>query len=1396
MQWLRDMVCVGLCWLSLFGGGSRAADFQHVQLQLPQHTVLSLLEDRQGYLWFGTGAGLASYDGYQLRSFFHQPGVANSLSHNLVLALAQDPDGSLWIATNNGISRYREGRGFQRYLHQEGLIETQISQRFHLLYFDPAGRLWAAGFAGLYLYDRIRDRFQQVQFPAPLQQLRVDQARWQGNELWVGGLFGLAKIVLPSTADEVVRAELLYSDHPVTDWMVGKQLHLAVSTLRNEYTAPALVTFDSITPTGRPQLRDIPVMLFLCEADGACWGYRGRNVFHFFPDGRVKEYAFTDSELFDSTLYRTSMGELLLTVGQSIYRYHAASDRFVAMSVEQTTVQSSKTRIFESSDQTVWVTTNVDGLFKWTPSLHKFQQLLPEAANGSLPDANVVRIAQEDHLSKSLWLASDNGQLFQAPLPLTLHDPITNWQTIRMPGKRINQIHTLYPLNATERLIGTTRGLLLMQQGQPTIALAPLHQQLPQSQPFDDFAEQPTQILDIKSDGHCLWLASTAGLGCADLTGQRLLHWYGPQQYSAFANNRLFRIYFAADGALWLSGTQGLIRFDPSTAQLQHFKHQAENANSLSHNWVHGVWQTATNEFWVVTREGGLNRLRYQEGAPPQWQRFGIAQGLPTEVLYGILGDAQGRLWISSNQGIFSVEPRTLRVRPYQREDGLQSLEFNFSVMHQGASGRFYFGGVAGANVFLPSQIQDNPVAPVVRLAGFKVNDQPQDLQSPASAPLQFAHDHNNMQFDVVALQYADPSRNQYAFQLQGVDQEWQQLGTNRQVRYTALPAGSYQLWVKAANPDGVWSQPTALLAFTINAHPLRSTTAYVVYLCSLLLLLYGYKRWRDRTEHRLQLKIQQGIAREAALNKNLRLQFEYTAHEMRTPLTRLRTHLQRLLQQPNAPTRESSLQIAAAAQQELQLLMERQLAVEELKLNYAGSAMHLDATTIVHAELARYQSYADEKNQQLSAQVQQVTALVVPGVLELICDNLLSNAIKYSPEGAAIRVSLSEQASWLVLTVQDNGPGIASHEQARVWLRHYRLSGQAGTAGNGDGLFLVKSCIDAAGGQVVLRSELGAGCCFEVRLPLGDPAKQQQPLLQRALEPTLLQPLAVANTIDTGRQPAQQRGLQGQETILLVEDHPGLLADLESLLAPHYQCLLASTAAKGLELATQRLPDLVISDVMMEQASSGFMLLEQLKSHSDTCHIPVLLLTALHDDQNRLTGMQYQADAYLAKPASEALILAHVESLLNHRWRISEFVRKALTQASQQSPQLSEAERFRAKLSGILAHLFQDAEVQVQDIAQAFGKSPSALQKLAALHLNQSLKDCLRDYRLEQAILLIEQQPSLAIERIAEQCGFGSIRSLQRDFKQAYGVSPQQYRDGQRPLQRPEKSAATSLVD
>ncbi len=1386
---LRVFIVVALLVLSVLPAmAGTAADFRYLDLRLPQNSVLDILQDQQGYIWLATGTGLARYDGYRLQTFLHNPDDPNSLSQNLILKLLQDSDGNIWIATNNGISRYRDGEGFRRYLFQPGATEQSSSHRFETLYIDPNGQLWAGSVQGLFWYNAAADQFIAVTLPAAIS-ATVHKIRWQDkdNSLWFSGSFGLARL-----QPDTMQTELLYGQHWVSDWLHDNQQRLWLS-IGNPHIpgSSLLLQFASVLPNTTPLQYQTDVYSFRRDSHGQHWGYGHNSLFRILPDGQLRHYQLSEGNHLVYGWLETADGQLLVTANKTVYRYRREADDFIAMTIAAKATFNNVDRLFQTSDGTVLLSTGQSGLYQWAPYARKFQHIIaPEQQLAAqlpfMAGLHVVRLILEE--PEQLWLGSGSGHLLRAR-PVPQHGQTdADWQSYLTPDRMVS-VHSLYRTGSGRLVLGKSDGLYQWDDISQQFNLSPLQAVLPQNISHWPAPTPVAQVLDIKQDQHCLWLATNAGLGCADADASRMLRWYDSSQYPAFDNNYLWRIYIARDGALWLASTQGLLRFNPQTAELLQFQHDPANANSLAHNWVHGIWQSADNEFWLATREGGLNRLLWQPGARPQWQRFGIKDGLPTEVLYGILGDDAGMLWLSSSQGIFRFNPKDYSVRAYQLEDGLQSDEFNFSVSHIGPSGRFYFGGVSGINAFFPEQVQDNPVAPRLQLSGLSVNDQPFNLAAsgqPLPLQLQLSHQQNHLAFDVLALHYADPARIQYAWQLQGADNDWVQAGTGRQARYGALPPGKYQFWLKAANPDGVWSEPQLMLSLQIKPHPLLSLWAYIGYALLVLAAIWRYKVWRDQTEAYLQSQITQGIGREAALQQHLRLQFEYTAHEMCTPLMRLGTQLSRshtALSSQNLDAAQLCLQKAETAQQELQRLIKRQLELEELKLQQGDTAVHLAARPVIDAELQRYRPYAEENGQQLSAELSDATLYAMPGVLELVCSNLLGNAIKYTPPGGQIRLQLGQQPPWLQLTVTDNGPGIPLAEQQKVFLRHYRLAGQQHIAGSGEGLFLIKSCVENAGGQIELHSEPGQGCCFTVRLPCGDASQISTPRHAGRLQPLADTVLAAAPL--PPRHP--QRGAIGSETVLLVEDDPGLRDDITDLLTLHYHCLVADSGATGLQLARQHLPDIIISDVMMEQKDSGFSLLAELKSHIDTSHIPVVLLTALNDEQNRYRGMRYQADAYLSKPTSEQAILASLETLLNQCWRLGEHIRRALHSASQQPEQLTEAECLNAKLQGIFQHIYSSPNARVEDIAAAFGKSRSVLQGMVKQHLATDLKESLRAYRFQQMLSLLQQKTNTcSIEQIAEQCGFGSMRSVQHYFKKRLNMSPQQYRDGQRPLNRP----------
>ncbi|CAM5217510.1 ATP-binding protein [Alishewanella longhuensis] len=1440
-------------WLLLFLFGFSStlfAGFTEVKLRLPQYSVIDALQDKQGYLWLATGTGLARYDGYNLKVYQQQVDDKNSLPANLLMALFEDNQENLWVGTANGIARLnKETDQFKRYLTTIGATESDFNA-FQVFYQTPEGVLLVGGRNGLFRYDALADAFFEITYKDQSIGVVWRVAEQQG-EIWIASDSGLA--VLDAEWQVSIKAS-----EPVQDWIVHDE-SLWLSS--GSWQSPYVYALDHAPVLQWPNFRR-----FFRDASGQAWTYGEAGLAKLLSNGELS-WQFVDMEVFH--LHETAQGELLISGNKGVYRFDSIAAYWQAIPIKTINKQNPVERLFETHDGTVFAVQGQGGLARWVPTAQKFVHYQPPLLQAyDSRGNNVVRHVYEQLTAdgKILWLST---RQVAKKLFLTADDKeIAKTELFELPvaDKSYVNFHAVQPLASKQILVATARGLYWLNEETGFYTFAELNALLPLSTAQQSLVEH-AEVFQFYKDETCLWLLTNAGFGCASLDAMDIHHWFSSDEYPFLKNNNLHNAFRAKDGALWLSGTNGVIRFDPTKVSFQHFSHDPSDSNSLAHNWVHGVWQTANDTFWLATREGGLNRLIWQENQPTQWQRFGRKDGLPSEVIYGILGDESGWLWLSTSQGIVRIHSETYEVRAYQPEDGVQSDEFNFSVMHVGQNGRLYFGGINGVNGFNPPEVVDNAVTPIIRLASWAIHDKAELISDVLSVPISLAYNQNHLSFDYVGLHFADPGRITYQYWLEGADVGWVDAGIDRSARYGALKPGQYHFWVKAANPDAVWSEPVLLKSFIIKPHPLLSPWAWACYLFLLLTFLWMYKRFRDATEYSLRLKVAQGVAREAALGHHLRVQFEHTIHEMRTPLMRLATHAERssetlskLTISPQTISLNNALKAMLQAQQELQLLVENQQRLEELKLRYEHHPVAIAGNIAVTSECMRLKHYADEKCIEFSWQLEDIYLQLIPGVLELITAHLVGNAIKYCQKGACIEVSLTACKTLALLTVKDNGSGIKPDDLPNIFIRHYRGAGAENIPGKGEGLFLVKTCVDNAGGYIEVESKAEQGSCFKVLLPLAQQQFASEAKLsaavngvvaeeggykaahveinvaeecaltseRQAIVPSSTEVSAIAKTI-------KNKELIGVTSfkVLLVEDNQGLREDLITLLSAHYQCVAASSAQEGMALAKQYLPDVILSDVMMEQKNSGLILLEYLKNTLETSHIPVVLLTALADQQSQLKGYQYQANAYLTKPASDAAILACVATQLAQSARLTMAVRAAIKQErllamakgdrvkvedtvavvqahsakrSRQNEAINansteqlvadsalvsaknkanavrvptpDADIFTAKLQGVFSSCYNQPNVKVADIAKAFYKSESELQRKCKDYTGESVAALLQKYRYQQACKLLSQHsPQFSIEQVAEQSGFGTVRTMQRTFNQLSGQSPLQFR-------------------
>ena len=360
---------------------------------------------------------------------------------------------------------------------------------------------------------------------------------------------------------------------------------------------------------------------------------------------------------------------------------------------------------------------------------------------------------------------------------------------------------------------------------------------------------------------------------------------------NSLSSNLVVSIVQARDGTIFV-GTYGggLNLFDPETGQFRAFRHEPEFVASLSSDKAWAVHEDANGNLWIGTQDAGLNvwRAEKRNQGRVEFERYGRRQGLRSKMIYAIHSDPSGGIWISSNAGIAKLEPNTGFIRHFGLSDGLQSLEFNFAASAATAQGELFFGGINGFNILDPSTVRANAhVPPVVITNVYKMNERvnPDRLGSDFKT---FELDHSDylVAFEFAALDFTAPSRNEYAYMLEGLDTDWLPSNGLRRATYTGLPAGDYVFRVKGSNNDGVWNEEGARLALRVNPAPWETAGALTVYALALIALAAWAVRiqWLRakraesvrRTNIRLEREIAMGVEREKKIQAQKRIAQQY----------------------------------------------------------------------------------------------------------------------------------------------------------------------------------------------------------------------------------------------------------------------------------------------------------------------------------------------------------------------------------------------------------------------------------------------------------------------------------------------------------------------------------------
>lgn len=1329
---------------------------------LSHNQVNAILKDSYGFLWFGTMSGLNRYDGNSIKIFKKKIDDSTSLKDNLVQSLSLLPAGKIWVTTRSGACIYNSVTekfepDYDKYLQTLGLPISAVKRIYKLkngffafLYNNGDVYLYSeknnsTRLVYKYTSSEVKERITALQ--------QADESKiWMVLENGVLKLFDLTKNLIVKSCNVL---KDLRGDNLEYDLQIDSDGDVWVWNYLNGLYWIRPTNNDIKWFNEKKSLRSNLVSQVVQDNEGKVWvgtDHGGINIID-------KKNNFSTTYIFNDPQNPKSLS------------------------------QNSVTSLYKDESGILWVGTYKQGVNFFNSSIAQFPLYRHQEGNSaSLPYDDVNRFAEDKY--GNIWIGTNGGGL------IYFNRKSNNFtQYIHNPQDKnslcADVVVSLCVDHDNNLWVGTYLGGLDMFDGKKFTHYT--HRE------GDYTSISSNSIWEIFEDSEQnLWIGTLGdGLDRFEKTTNTFRHYKASDTDAIISSNIISAILQDKKGNIWFGTDNGLAVFN-TKSQLRLRYATTTERNSLSHNTVVCLEEDYKGRIWIGTFEG----LNVFNPETQKFQNFTVKDGLPDNVILNAIEDEHHTLWISTPNGLCNAIPvdsnnqLLLTIINYDEINNLQNREFNDNAAFRTKQNEIFFGGVSGFNIIDPLYAIKKINSPAVVITGLQLYNnhvEPGELingrillQGSISLlrNIELKHKENYFSIQFASLDFSHSIRDKYGYMLKGFNNEWITTdGNQRSATYTNLAPGHYTFMVKVMQRNGRWSE-VKTLEIDIAPPFWRTNLAYFLYVLFFLgLALLARKIILDRIHMRYQVVEQRKEAERKQVIEQLKTKFfTNVSHEFRTPLSLIIAPLDKLIKHSVSEEQKIQLGLVQRNAKRLlglvnQLLDFRKIQVQEMKLHPSFG----DIIDFIRGICHSFLDIAENKRIEFSftSEIEHLEMYFDRDKLEKIMFNLLSNAFKYTQDAGKVCVRMfqkpvlnHEQEGVLSIEVEDTGIGIAAENQDKIFERFFQtdLPDSMVNQGTGIGLAITKEFVKLHKGVITVNSALDQGTRFTILLPVkkSPDLTGRQNIVSAVPLDGEMEESVVINTS------AAEDKRKRTKLILLVEDNEDMRFYLKDNLKSHYQVLEAANGKVAWEIIQKMMPDLVVSDVMMPEMT-GLELAKKIKAERQTAHIPVILLTAVGNEEKQLEGFQIGVNDYITKPFTFEILASRIKNIIAQQSLLHSRFQKQIEVNPKEITITPVDEKFIKDALEIVEKNLDDSDFSVEDFSNALFMNRVTLYRKLVSVTGKTPIEFIRTIRLKRAAFLLAKSGKTVAE-IAYETGFNNPKKFAKFFQEEFNVLPSQY--------------------